>query len=232
QNPQCKQPPNIVIMQVVPKGRDQAHLRTGQINGVPILGVRPTAKGLSSFLAPTLHVLVSVKGPLANEVLETLTRSPLSVVLAPGWHFPVPHSWRWHDFGGIRFAAPGDWALMRDGHYACPFGLSPNVVILVPAQNRIMPRCGIVVATAAAESAHFGITVTTGPGVGGGTAQFDGCALRNGMRQCYSAPPLRGGVLDVAVFAPGRHRVTFVDIGLAGDGVTARTIVDSIRQLS
>jgi hypothetical protein len=52
------------------------------------------------------------------------------------------------------------------------------------------------------------------------------------MRQCYSAPPLSGGVLDVAAFAPGQHRETFVEIGLAGDGVTARTIVDSIRPLS
>jgi len=33
----------------------------------------------------------------------------------------------------------------------------------------------------------------------------------------------------VAVFVPGRHRPTIVEIGLAGLGATARTIFDSIQ---
>jgi hypothetical protein len=229
QNPRCQRPPDMVAIELVPKGQDQTRRRSGQINGVRVLRVQPAARGFASYLAPTLHVVVSVKGPLANKVLGTLTRSPLSVVLARGRQFPVPRSWRWHEFRGIRFAAPGDWALVRDGHYACPFGLSPNAVILIPAGNRAMPRCGGRLGTAGTLSARFGVTVTAGPYVSEGTAQFHGCTLRHRMRQCYSAPLFGGGVLHMTVFAPGRQRATLVEIGLAGDGMIARTIVESIR---
>jgi hypothetical protein len=154
----------------------------------------------------------------------------LSVVLAPGRQLPVPPRWRWHEFRGIRFAAPGDWALVRDGHYACPFGLSPNAVILIPAGNRVMPRCGMELGTADT-GCTIRVTVTAAPfgSASEGTAQFHGCTLRHRMRQCYSAPLFGGGVLHMTVFAPGRQRASLVEIGLAGDGVIARTIVESIR---
>jgi len=38
-----------------------------------------------------------------------------------------------------------------------------------------------------------------------------------------------GGVLDMSIFVPGRPRPTVVKIGLAGNGLIARTIFDSIR---
>src|SRR5262249_52869487 len=112
-NPRCMQASNMAAIQVVPPGEGQTHRRTGQINGIPLLGVRPVARGYASFLAPTLHVLITVRGPLANKVLGTLTRSPFSVVFEAGPRLSVPHSWRWRDFGGIRFATPAQWRTIK-----------------------------------------------------------------------------------------------------------------------
>jgi hypothetical protein len=229
-NPLCGQAANMAAIQVLPSSQGQTGHRSGQINGIPVLGVRPPARGYVSLLAPTLHVLVTARGPLAPKVLGTLTRSPLSVVLGARRQFPVPRSWHWHSFRGIRFAAPGSWAFVRNGYFTCPFGLSTKAVILIPPAHSRMPTCGVEPGTAGVLSAHFGVTAAAGPYPRAGTAGFEGCGHVHGLRFCYSAPPDSGGVLGVAVFVPGRQRATLVRIGMAGDGVTARTIFESIGQ--
>jgi hypothetical protein len=226
-NPRCKQAANMVAIQVLPKGQGQTRRRTGQINGIPLLGVRPLVRGSATFLAPTLHVLITARGPLANKVLGTLTRSPLSVVLAPGPRFPVPRSWRWHEFRGIRFPAPGGWALVRNGHWGCSPASAQDAVILIPSANFRRPRCPAVLPTAGQMTGHVGVLAAAGPYLSEGTRQFDACTLRHRVRLCYSEPSL--GVLDLAVFVLGRQRATTVNIGLAGDGVVGRTIFDSVR---
>jgi len=112
-NPRCKRAANVAVIRVLPLGQGRTHRRTGYINRIPLLGIRPVARGYASYLAPTLHALISVRGPLSNKVLGALTRSPFSVVLEAGPRIPVPDSWRWHDFGGIRFAAPPQWRTIK-----------------------------------------------------------------------------------------------------------------------
>jgi hypothetical protein len=131
----------MAAIQALPPGEGQTHNRTGQINGIRVLGVRSVARGYSSFLAPTMHVLITVRGPLANKVLGTLTRSPLSVVLGRGTRLAVPDSWRRHNFLGVSFATPGGWALVRDGHWGCPYSMASAKVVLIPASNYQRPRC-------------------------------------------------------------------------------------------
>src|SRR5258708_25282391 len=157
-NPRCGQAANMAAIQVLPSGQGQTGHRSGQIDGIPVLGVRPPARGYASFLAPTLHVLVTARGPLAPKVLGTLTRSPLSVVLGARRQFPVPHSWHWHSFRGIRFAAPGSWAFVRNGYFTCPFGLSTKAAILIPPADSGMPRCPVELGTAGLLSAHLAVT--------------------------------------------------------------------------
>lgn len=227
-NPRCSQARNTAAIQVLPVGQDQTRHRSGQINGIPVLGVRPVANGYVSFLVPSLHVVVSASGPLADKVLGTLTRSPLSVVLTPGPRLPVPHSWRWHEFRGIEFAAPGGWALVRNGQYACPFGLSAKTVILVPPHSK-MPRCAAELGTAGLLAGQIGLTAMAGPVAGGGAFAGGGCGRVHGLRYCYSVPNFSGGVLDVTVSVAGRQRTSLLRIGLTGTGEIPRTIVESIR---
>ncbi len=226
-NPRCRQAPEMAAILRQPSGRGQSARPTGVTNGIPVVRVH-AERGFVSYLVPTLHVAVTARGPLARRVLATLTRSPLSVVLARGRSFPVPGGWRWHGFRGISFAAPARWALVRNGHWGCPFPTVPATVILIPAANTERPRCPVMFGVAGPMTAHVGVIAGAGPSGGPGQPGYDGCRLLHGLRACYSASAYNGGLLNVAVFVPGRQRATLIEIGL-GNGAVARTIFDSIR---
>jgi len=227
-NPRCKQAPNMAAIQKLPPGELQTHRGTGQINGIRVLGVRPVVRGYSSFLVPTLHVLITVRGPQANKVLRTLTYSPLSVVLGRGTRPAVPDSWRRNNFLGISFATPGGWALMPNGHWGCPYSMASATVVLIPASNYQRPRCPAMQDIAGIAAPQLGVIA----GVGldrSAKPRYRGCRILHGLRACYQASPFNGGLLDVQVFLPGRQRTTLVQIGLAGSGMIAKTIFESIR---
>jgi hypothetical protein len=226
-NPRCKQASNMAAVQILPPGQGQTHHRSGYINGIPVLGVQPVARGYVSFLAPTLHVLISVRGPLGNKVLGTLTRSPFSVVLAAGPQVPVPHSWRWREFGGIQFAAPAQWRTIKSRVWnPCWAAItSPQAVKLVNATLAVYFSCSPI---------GPGIRPRHGVVVGGGRyvsphrpATYE-CRSLQSLRTCFAMPG-PGGPLELVVYVPGRAKPTVVDIGLAGNGLEARTIFESIR---
>jgi len=226
-NPRCRQAPNMAAIQVLTPGQGQTHHRSGQINGIPVLGVRPIARGYISFLAPTLHVLVTVRGPLANKVLGTLTRSPVSVVLEAGPRLPVPHSWRWHDFGGIRFATPARWRTIKSRvWYPCRAAItSTQAVELVNATRAVAFSCSS--GPGGVRSGH-GVVVGAGRYVSLHGPASHRCRSLHGLQACFVLPG-PGVPLELAVYVRGRHKPTVVDIGLIGNGVEARTIFESIR---
>jgi hypothetical protein len=231
-NPRCRQTPNRAAILLEPGRRKKPGRSPDEINGIgvmPVYLVIPSQPQPVSYYVSSLHALVTASGPLAKRIIATLTRSPQSVVLGPGPRLRVPRSWRWHNFGGIRFAAPGDWGLVRNGRYACPFGLAPKAVVLIPAGNHEMPRCGVHLGTAGLLAAMFGVSAVATTAPGQGTPGFGHCAHVQGLRLCYSAPPFSGGVLDVLASAPEHRRATLLRIGLAGTGLIPRTIVESIR---
>jgi len=67
----------------------------------------------SSYLVPSLGVEITVDGPLGQQVLHTLTRSPRSVVLAPRSSPAIPSSWQQVTFAGLRFSVPANWPVNR-----------------------------------------------------------------------------------------------------------------------
>jgi hypothetical protein len=230
-NPRCRQAQNMAAILIGrTSGGHGAHLAT-KINGIAVESVQivPSADGSVSYFVPALHVTVTAHGPLARRVLATLTRSPLSVVLEAGPRSPVPHSWRWHEFRGIRFAAPGGWALDRNGHWGCPPFSAPDSVVLIPAANFRRPRCAVVVPTAGLMTGHAGVVAGAGPYRGSDTFLPGSCRRLHGLRACYLTPAYGDQTLDVAVYVPGRDRATELQIGLGGSGVIPRTIVQSIR---
>src|SRR5262249_6910467 len=157
-------------------------------------------------------------GPLAHRVLGTLTRSPLSVVFAPGPEAAVPSGWRWHDFGGIRFAAPPPWPQERSvGWAGCPPALPPATS--TPAKTTTATPGGWVSRslTAGSLTAWPGVIVATGPFLQWPVPRASPCHRLHGLRACYSRPIYLGGVLDMSVYVPGSRRPTVVEIGLAGN---------------
>jgi hypothetical protein len=230
-NRRCKQAANMVAIQILPKGQGHTRRRTGQINGIPLLGVRPLVRGSATFLVPTMHVLITARGPLANQVLRTLTRSPLSVVLAAGRRFPPPHSWRWHHFGGIRFATPGAWRVQRSRlWFSCWDVVYPALTVeLVRGTRRVLMSCAPPLDRAGFLRPSHGVAVGFGRYVGLYDATTEmGCRRLHGLRACFYWPS-PGRPLELAVFVPGRSRPTLVEVGLKGSGAEARTIVESIR---
>ena len=177
-------------------------------------------------------VKVVAIGPLAGRVVRTLTRSPLSVVLARGPAFAVPRGWQWHEFGGLRFATPPSWAVQRYNSWAgCGFNIAARIVWLNDAKKFSVASCPGTLATAGGMAANPGVEVSAGRyGAAGFSSTTVGCRMAGGARLCV-LPPQNGnwGMLQVLAQVPGQRWPVLVQLGLAGSGATARTIFDSIR---
>jgi hypothetical protein len=207
---------------------------TAVIHGVPVYRV-PGGPGSVQYLVPELGVRAGARGPLARRVLDTLTRSPLSVVLGRGPAGPVPASWIWHRSRGIRFATPRSWNLRRERQWAtCGTGLVPRRLLLIDA-TRPPARlpCPAPFPTAAAEQAQPGLTVVTGKYAAASVGEdFGGCRVRRGVRICLSSVTGQGGFSSgVLVFSASRsHRspAAFFLLGLSGTGARARAVLGSV----
>jgi hypothetical protein len=215
--------------------RDIGHRRPAAvIHGLPVYRL-PGGPGSVQYLVPELGVRAGARGPLARRVLDTLTRSPWSVVRRRGPAGPVPASWIWHRSRGIRFATPPSWGLQREHQWAtCGTGLVPRRLLLIDA-TRPPARlpCPAPFPTAAAEQARPGLTVVTGKyaatSVGG---DFGGCRVRRGVRICLSPVTGQGGFSSgVLIFAgsrPHRSPAAFFLLGLSGSGARARAVLGSV----
>jgi hypothetical protein len=102
-------------------------------------------------------------GPLARQVVATLTYSPLSVVLNSSVS-SVPAGWRHLAFGGIQFAVPGQWRLERVTSWGgCPGNIAPDVLELSTAQTMSTPGCPRPPETAGYLVASPGMVLGSGP---------------------------------------------------------------------
>jgi hypothetical protein len=217
----------------IPKGiKDRRP--TAVIHGIPVYRL-PAGKGSVLYLVPELGVRVGARGKLAQRVLATLTRSPLSVVLRRGPAAPVPGSWTWRQFGGVWFATPRSWSVEREDQWeTCGTGLVPGSLLLVDATKPSLPiPCPLQLPSAAAEQAQPGLTVVTGKYAAKSVGQtYSHCQLRSGVRICLSSITGQGGmfsgVLVLSVSRP-HHAATFFLLGLSGSGASARAIFGSIR---
>jgi hypothetical protein len=205
----------------------------GAINGIPVVGGMSGRSGLS-YLVPGLHAGVTAHGPLARKIIGTLTRSPLAVMLERGPLLPVPGDWRWYEFAGIRFAAPGAWPLHRDDAWGdeCSPVVPQRLVFVRTAKVPDAPSCGGDDDTAGQAAATLGVLAGSGPeAIAPHFAGGSSCLRLHGLRVCMPAPDTISQRVTLTVSLP-RRRPVIVEIGLAGNGVIPRTIFDSIRSAS
>jgi len=187
----------------------------------------------TSMVIPVLHASVSASGPLAGAVLHTVTYSPRAVALATGTSPAVPAHWRRLSFGGLSAAVPRSWGIDR----------RPDVPVHCAPIDVSLPEPGVVLTTGTVESVRAcpamssqavsvptdGLVVDPGPdGPLPAHASFGPCSPVHGLRVCSTSSD-RDSILVVGVLVPGRIRPIAVEIGLAGSGVTARTILGSLR---
>lgn len=181
-----------------------------------------------------------VMGGMANVTEQVIERLPsaslLAFLLTQGPSRSVPGGWRWHDFGGIMFAAPASWGLKREGPLvSCPSGVAPSTVLVSSAALSSVFGCGNL---SMAASGKLAAVLATGVVVGAGrytateiesAATLAPCLRLGDVRVCMLQPGNSGALLKVAVFPPGSATPALVEIGLARSPVTAQTIFDSIR---
>jgi hypothetical protein len=191
----------------------------------------------SSYLVPSLSVEITVDGPLGQRVLHTLTWSPRSVVLAPGSSPAIPSSWRYVSFAGLRFSVPANWPIARTqvtpglGAICRTRGVAfvgTTVKLSTDARPFLVPFCprGAPTPQRPANGVQVDAGLRTEPMV---TLSISArCLVLHGLTSCPATLPAYS-ILVLRVNVPGRDKPVFVSIGLAGNGMVARTILESVR---
>ena len=208
------------------------------LNGIQVYAFR--VKGVLHYYVPSLGVDITAVGPMAGRILDTLTRSPRTVVLAPGPQPVVPSDWNRFTYQGLALAAPRSWPVIRTtqnmgiGHCSNTgaYFFGPNVIL--STDNRIAVfRC--VDPEPTPQLPQDGVQVDVGTrtlsqlGEQGLRLVFsEHCLKFNGLKACPATSPAYS-ILVLKVTVPGRSKPLYVSIGLAGNGMVARTILYSLR---
>jgi hypothetical protein len=210
------------------------------VNGVLVYGVVPTASNVG-YYAPSLGVELTARGPLARRIVNTLTRSPRTVALAPGPAPAVLPSWQKLSFQSLTFAAPAKWPVeytLSDYPFGwiCGGGTLNHLtfpVVNLSSDESLATRCWREQSQQSIpQTPQYGLQIDTGPR----TLSLDPvkpsfskhCLSIHGLTVCPATSPAYS-VLVLKVTVPGRSKPVFVSIGLAGNGMVARTILYSLR---
>jgi hypothetical protein len=193
--------------------------------------------GIFGYYSPLLGVVVAASGPLAQPVLDTLASSPRVLALASGPAPKAPASWHSVTFAGLRFLAPASWRVERTqttpvlGNICTTPGVAfweTAVVLSTDAHRMILPACPLE--RPFPQQPVDGVQVDSGlktePMI---TLVFsDHCLNLHGLTACPATSPAYS-ILVLRVTVPGRSKPVFVSLGLAGNGMVARTILHSLR---
>jgi hypothetical protein len=159
--------------------------------------------------------------------------TPKSTVIAPASSGSVPSSWKKVTFGPLSLYAPGSWPVVSQkawgdcGTAGQPM-FSDSSVVLDSGSSELFYHCPAITLKSSIAPV-LGLVVDPGlygPLSGGG--DFGTCMSVNDLTVCPTATDY-GGILVLAVRVPGQSRPVAVEIGLAGHGVLAHTILYSMR---
>ena len=201
------------------------------INGIEVCG--KMTGGIGTYIAPSLGVELYFTGTEAQKVFHTLTWSPRAVAVASGSAPSTPSSWRTTSFDGVSFSVPGQWkthhaSLDLLGCVPAWFDHGYSDEVVFNTDRRVQePGCPLWGWGVVADNA--GVQVDGGPDAQtiGRAYTYDSCTERRGLRICQSTYAYSFLILRVTV--PGRPKPVYFSIGLAGNGMVARTILYSLR---
>ena len=187
---------------------------------------------LGTYFVPSLRLQFGVSGPLAQRVLHTLSRSPRTVALASGPVPAVPSSWRSVAFAGLRFSVPAGWRTYRWVDVGICSGngstLGGDMVSLTNGTH-LSTACQQPVELPIVRQPGNGVQVDVDPSPLLVTGTFStNCLSLHGLTACPATSP-GYSILVLKVTVPGRSKPVYVSIGLAGNGMIARTILYSLR---
>jgi hypothetical protein len=207
---------------------------------------------LGTYFVPSLRLQFGASGPLAQRVLHTLTRSPRVIALASGPGPAVQYGWHTLSFHGLSFTAPAWWPVTRtllNYGVEMPCASSPGVAFVdggVGGGEVVLSTdIGLAAFPCPFESGNQepvypgdGVEVDAGSNTlselateGLHLAFSKHCLDLHGLTACPASSPAYS-ILVLRVTAPGHRQPVFVSIGLTGNGMTARTILYSLRAVS
>jgi hypothetical protein len=193
-------------------------------------------------VVPELGVVLDLVGTGSKAVLSTLTRSPAAVVLSMATAPVLPKSWKWVTGGDIRVAVPSSWPTTSsnvDGpmcttEFALP---GSRVVLDSDAISGATAGCPEIFTPGTTQPPENGLVIDLRPSDSWPPSTgFGPCLYLHGVTACpYER---REGLnhhqmaeIDI-LFVQVRqkeHSNELLEIGLAGNGVVARTILYSVR---
>ena len=238
----CPTAPPPPTVQITPLGSIPAPYRNGHpvvLDGISVLR-GPKSVASISYFVPSLSVELSARGAMGTRVIDTLAASPRTVVLASGAPPVVPSSWQSVSFAGLRLSVPADWPVTQTSGAADGLGNpceAPGVAFLVSGvtlstdQHLLPPpACAKGSYENAPQPPMNGAQVDSGSHV-----QFHvslsfpkHCLDLHGLTACPATSPAYS-ILVLKVTVPGRKTPVYVSIGLAGNGMVAKTILYSLR---
>ena len=220
-------------LDIVVLGADDSPPPTGVsphvVNGITVYWLGPDD---GTLLIPSLHASVDATGPSAGEVLHTVTYSPRAVALASGASPLVQSRWHRVSFGGLSAAVPRTWAIDRRADW--PVNCGPTNLslserdVLLSAGTSVSPPACLAISHVGVPVPTDGLVIDPGPDGPITSDSFGPCLRISRLRACPATTD-RSSVLVMAVHVPGTSRPVAVEIGLAGSGMTARTILHSLR---
>ncbi len=224
---------SLLIEPLVSPGLSSSGQKPVVVNGIEVYA-QFGAPGSGGYQVPSLGVQVEASGPLSARILATLTRSPRAVAFAPGRAPAVPATWHRLSFGGVSLSVPAAWPVetatsWSDGCSPLRLSLGTTSVELNWGRRMLALPCPMLVGPGPITAPVDGVVVDPGRygplDSSGGTGP---CTRVGGLTACPTTTDLYG-VLVLSVTVPGSARPVAVEIGLAGTGVTARTILRSLR---
>jgi hypothetical protein len=201
------------------------------LNGVQVL-LGPHGKvPYFTYYVPSIGVELHTYGPVARQVAETLTRSPRAVALASGPAPVVPAAWRSLTFAGLQFSVPADWRTYRWVDIGVCGGTGPamtgDTVFLTKATHPAVCHQPFRLPLAQQPGNGVEVDVDWSPLLVPTTFPTRCLALHD-LTACPATSPAYS-ILVLKLTVPGRSKPVYVSIGLAGNGMIARTVLYSLR---
>jgi hypothetical protein len=210
------------------------------VNGFRVERYVHPSEAVTFYVIARLGVYVSVYAGTPDPI-QTLSYSPRAAVLLGGAAPAVPASWRRFSAGGVSLAVPASWLVDGGAYVSTVEGQQCSPDYSLSGTGRSLTIVGSDAATPPSITPCFsypqvvhpaidGLVVNVKPGASWPGGTKGACLEIHGLKTCFVSGLPATDILFAWVTVPHRSRPVLLEIGLAGTGMTARTILYSLRR--